>query len=125
MEKFDDAHMQRVIGHGRVAVLGHNVIYADDARVGRSGFKADKCLRKHLFFGEAAKDLIEVADFDMAGRSFVLFATVFELSANRFGFVEARVDPPRRRAIREPTARRASGRDCRSNRFDSRRQRCD
>ena len=73
MQEADHAHVQGVVVHGSVAVFGHHEIDADDARIGGGGFKAEQRLREDLLLRKAAENLVEIADLDAAGGSFVLF----------------------------------------------------
>ena len=67
MQKTDDAHLQRVFGHGDVAIFGHHEIDADDARVGGGGFKTEQSLRENLLGGKSAQNLINVTELHRAG----------------------------------------------------------
>ena len=86
-----DAHVQCVVRHRRVAVLGHDQIYAHELRISRSRLKAEQCLREDLLLGEAPQNLAEIADLDMAGGSRVRLHTAFTLQSESFSLVEARL----------------------------------
>ncbi len=65
VEKFDHAHVQGVIGHGSVAVFGHDEIDADVAGIDGGEFKTEKRLRENNFLWKTTKHLTEEADLHL------------------------------------------------------------
>ena len=92
MQKSQHFHVQRVIGHRSCAVLRLHEIEAYDEGIGRSHLEAQQGLRENGFPGKCAKDLVQVANFDVAGRRFPRFATVFAVPAQRFRLEPVVVD---------------------------------
>ena len=95
VKEADHFHLQGVIGHGNVAVFGHHHIYADETRIGGSGFKAQQRLRQHLLLRKAAQNLIQKeVNLHSACRSFIHLATAFALIAQLSAWSRAGVAVP-------------------------------
>ena len=90
MQIVEHLHLQGVVAHGEVAVLGHDEVDADKAGlVGvhacLNGLKAEQRLRKDLLRRIAAQNLVDVADFHLAGGRGLWGAAVLDLAALGFG----------------------------------------
>ena len=86
----DHLHLQGVIAHGDEAVFGLHEVDADPGRLvrvhaGLYGFETKQGLGEDVFRREPAQDLVDVADFDLAGWYALGSSAVFDLKALGFG----------------------------------------
>src|SRR5580704_13250604 len=61
-------HLQVIVAHGEVAILGHHEVDANDVRIGGGDLEAKQRLRKDLLRWVAAKDLVEEVNLNVARR---------------------------------------------------------
>ena len=86
VEVVEHLHVEGVVAHGDEAVFGHDEVDADEAGfVGveglLDGFEAEEGLGEDLLGRKAAKDLVDVTDFDLAGAEVLWGSAVLDLAA--------------------------------------------
>ena len=72
VEVVEHLHLEGVVAHGDESVFRHDEVDADPGVVmrvdaGLDGLEAEKCLGEDLLWSEATKDLVDIADFNLAG----------------------------------------------------------
>ena len=71
VQKADDLHVQRVVGHRGGPIFGHDVVDAHKARIGGNNLEAQQRLRENLLLRKSAQNLIQIPDRDFACRRFL------------------------------------------------------
>jgi len=95
VEIADHLHVQGIVAHGDEVVLWLDEVDADESRlVGVNGlldgFEAEEGLGEDLLGREGAEDLVDVADFDLAGGCGLRGSAVLDLAALGFGVTDVR-----------------------------------
>ncbi len=82
-------HLQAVVAHGNVAILGLDEVHAYPAWVGGGGLKAEQHLREDNLRRQAAQDLVNKANFDRACGLGVDVAAMLALFAVSFSAIKS------------------------------------
>ena len=86
----DHLHLQRVIVHGDVSVLGHHEINSGNARIGGSYFKAEQRLREYLLLSENREAPDRESEFPLCSRRSAGLAAQCSRSRRKsFGLIES------------------------------------
>ncbi len=86
----DHAHLHLIVGHGNASIFRLDHIDAHDERIGGGQLEAADQLHEDLLRRQGTQHLVKKADLEIAGRRGSSCATMLQLAAAAFAFIELR-----------------------------------